>query len=229
MDAPAPSFGRVARTAAVAVALAASVAVAGEPRVVETTRLLGQVIVEGNAAIPPGSTLRVRLRDLSPGAVRESSVATDAFAVRQPAPIPFELNVDAERIDPKRLYAVEATIEDDHARVLWESPVAIRVLTLGNTSDVSLVLRAAKPAATAPAGTTTVVDCGGFRFDVRLEEAKASLDVAGEQLVLARVASKWGTRYASEGATLLVVGSSAYFERAGKAYRNCTAQPRPVK
>src|SRR5580765_1295502 len=102
---------RVARTltpALLAVAAIASV----QARPARLAVLPGTVVVNGVAAIPPASILRVTLRDLSPGIAKDAMVAKGAFDVEGKTPISFELSYSPDAIEPSRLYGVAAVVTD---------------------------------------------------------------------------------------------------------------------
>jgi uncharacterized lipoprotein YbaY len=212
-----------------AIALA-SLAVAVAAPVLADSRMAvlpGTVVVTDADAIPPGSILFVDLHDLSPGVPRDASVARQTFEVAGKTPIEFELPFNPSTIDPKRAYGCAAKITNSRRQALWETRVPIRVLTLGNQKKVQLVLRPSEPPKAPPEPTSIAVDCDGLRFHADLGPNWATVVLPESTVALPIVEAVAGKRYSDGAMVLTVSGSAAYFQRPGKAYRDCkvTAEP----
>ena len=215
---------RVARTLAVALFAVAAIAPA-QARPSRMELLPGTVTLTDVPAIPPGSILRVTLHDLSPGIAKDATVAKETFEVEGKTPIHFDLSYNPSVIEPSRLYGIAAVITDSRAQALWETRVPIRVLTLGNQQKVQLVLRPVERPKTPPEPTSLALDCDGLRFHVDLGATSATVVLPESTFVLPLTEVLSGKRYSDGTTTLAVSGSAAYFQRAGKAYRNCKVRP----
>jgi uncharacterized lipoprotein YbaY len=215
---------RSARTLAVAL-LAVAVIASVQARPSRLSVLPGTVTVIEGAVIPPGSILRVSLHDLSPGIARDATVAKEIFEAVGKTPIRFELSYNPSVIEPSRLYGIAAAITDSRGQALWETRVPIRVLTLGNQTKVQLVLRPVERHAAPPEPTSLALECDGLRFHVDLEATSATVVIQDSKLVLPITEVHSGKRYSDGATTLALSGSAAYFQRPGKAYRDCTVRP----
>lgn len=217
---------RVARTIAVAlVAVAAIASVQARPSSMSV--LPGTATVIDGVSIPPGSILRVSLRDLSPGIAKDATVAKATFEAEGKTPIHFELSYIQSVIEPSRLYGIAAVITDSRGRALWETRVPIRVLTLGNQRKVQLVLRPVERPKAPPEPTSLALECDGLRFHVDLDATSATVVLQDSKVVLPMTKILSGKRYSDGTTTLAVSGSAAYFQRPGKTYRDCTVRPEP--
>ena len=217
---------RVARTLAAAL-LAVSAIASVQARPSRLSVLPGTATVTGGASIPPGSILRVNLHDLSPGIAKDATVAKATFESVGETPIHFELLYHQSVIEPSRLYGVAAVITDSRGQALWETRVPIRVLTLGNQEKVQLVLRPAERPKAPPEATSLALECDGLRFHVDLNATSATVILKDSTVVLPITEVRSGKRYSDGTTTLAVFGSAAYFQRPGKAYRDCTVRPEP--
>jgi len=215
-------------TRSFAVALLAVVAIASvQARPSRMEVLAGTATVTDVPAIPPGSILRVNLHDLSPGIAKDATVAKETFEVAGKTPIHFELSYNPSAIEPSRLYGVAAVITDSRGQAFWETRVPIRVLTLGNQQKVQLVLRPVERPKAPPEPTSLALDCDGLRFHVDLNATSATVVLPGSTVVLPMTEVRSGKRYSDGTTTLAVSGSAAYFQRTGKAYRDCKVRPEP--
>jgi len=217
---------RVARTTFLALLAVGAIAKA-EARATRMEVLPGTVTVTDGADVPPGSILRVKLQDLSPGIAKHAMVANQTYEVAGKTPIHFELSYNPSVIEPSRLYGIAAVITNSRGLALWETRVPIRVLTLGNQKRVELVLRPSERPKAPPEPTAFVLECEGQRFHVDLSPTSATVALPDSQLVLPLTEVPSGKRYSDGVSTLAVSGSAAYFQRPGKAYRNCTVLPEP--
>jgi uncharacterized lipoprotein YbaY len=213
-------------SASVLAAFLVLVASAGTPvRAARLAVLRGTVTLSDEGAIPRDSLLRVHLHDLSPGISRKATVASETFEIEGKAPIPFELHYNETTIEPDRLYGVAAEIMDLRGRTLWETRVAVRVLTLGNQKKVQLLLRPSDRTEPPPDPTAYAIECDGLSFDVRLDDTSATILLPGSKIVLPRTETSFGKRFSDGASTLSISGSAAYFQGEAHAYRNCKARP----
>ncbi|SFM28578.1 YbaY family lipoprotein [Variovorax sp. OV329] len=146
----------VRRTCIVSVATGAALLLSGctlwnlgtgdsTPGTMQTARVTGTINWRERMAVPPDATVTVRLQDVSrmdaPAVVMsEQRFTTDG---RQP-PLPFELAVDAAKVDPNRRYTVAARVEQG-GQLLFINDTAYPVLTQGGGYTVHLVLVRAAP------------------------------------------------------------------------------------
>ena len=217
---------RVART--LVAALFAVVAIASvQARPSRLSMLPGIATVTDVEVIPPGSILRVSLRDLSPGIAKEATVAKRSFEVAGKTPIHFELPYSRGAIEPSRLYGVTAVITDSSGQALWETRVPIRVLTLGNQTKAPLVPWPAERPKAPPEPTSLALECEGLRFHVDLNPASATVALQGSNVVLPITDVRSGKRYSDGTTTLVVSGSAAYFQGGGRLFRDCKVRPEP--
>jgi uncharacterized lipoprotein YbaY len=165
---------RVARTILAALLAVAAIAKA-EARATRMAVLPGSITVTDGTEIPPGSILYVKLHDLSPGVAKGSMVANQTFEVAGKTPIHFDLSYNPSLIEPSHLYVIAAAITNPRGLALWETRVAIRVLTLGNQKKVRLELRPSERPAPPPEPTALVLDCDGLRFHVDLSPTSATV------------------------------------------------------
>ena len=215
---------RVART--FVAALFAVVAIASvQARPSRLSILPGTATVTEVEVIPPGSILRVSLRDLSPGIAKEATVAKRSFEVAGKTPIHFELPYNETTIEPSRLYGVAAVITDSRGGALWETRVPIRALTLGNQKKVQLVLWPAERPKAPPEPTSLALECEGVRFHVDLNATLATVVLEGSTVILPFTKVASGKRYSDGKTTLAVSGSAAYFQHGGHVYRDCKVSP----
>jgi uncharacterized lipoprotein YbaY len=189
--------------------------------------LPGTVTVIDGVSVPPGSFLRLTLHDLSPGTAKDASVARKTAKVAGKTPIPFELSYDPSVIEPSRLYGIAAVVTDSRGQALWETRVPIRVLTLGNQTKVQLVLWPAERPKAPPEPTSLALECDGLRFHVDLNPASATVLIQDLTLVLPKTEDRSAKRYSDGSSTLIVSGSAAYFQGAGKVFRDCKVRPEP--
>jgi len=183
--------------------------------------LKGEAVLAENAALPAGSQLRLTLQDLTPGVAKDASVTTQTTPAGAVVPLPIELKYNENLIDPGRSYGLSAAILDARGRTTWETPIPVRVLTRGFEGKVRLSLR--RVTATAPPAVIPMtIDCGELRFEARISEDEATLQLPDGPLVLKRAESKTVRSYTDGPTTLNVMGQTAYFRRGGKYYRDCT-------
>jgi membrane-bound inhibitor of C-type lysozyme len=154
-------------------------------------------------------------------------VAKESFDAEGKTPIHFELSYSPGAIEPSRLYGLAAVVTDSRGQALWETRVPIRVLTLGNQTKVQLVLWPAERPKAPPEPTSLALECDGQRFHVELNPASATVSIQDLKLVLPKTEDRSAKRYSDGASTLVVSGSAAYFQGAGKVYRDCKVRPEP--
>jgi putative lipoprotein len=221
-----PTTPRVARTLVAALFAVAAIAPA-HARPSRLSMLPGTVTVTDVEVIPPGSILRVSLRDLSPGIAKEATLAKQSFEIAGKTPIYFELPYSETTIEPSRLYGVAAVITDSRGGTLWETRVPVRALTLGNQKKIQLVLRPVERPKAPPEPTSFALECEGERFHVDLNAASATVVLPDSKVILPFTKAASGKRYSDGQTTLAVSGSAAYFQHGGRVYRNCKVSPEP--
>ena len=147
----------------------------------ENRSLTGTVAYRERMALPSDAVIQVQLSDVSVQDVAAPVVAeTTVTPQGRQVPLPFELHYDAGKIDPKRTYAVRATIRSE-GQLLFTTTTATLVLTQGNPSRVKLMLtRAAQ--STAGGGVLSgtkwkLEDLGGTAV---LDQPQATLEFPEE-------------------------------------------------
>jgi uncharacterized lipoprotein YbaY len=212
----------------VAALFAVAAIVSAQARPSRLSMLPGTVTVTDVEVIPPGSILRVSLRDLSPGLAKDATAAKQSFEVAGKTPIQFELPYNETTIEPSRAYGVAAVITDSRGQALWETRVPIRALTLGNQKKVQLVLRPAERPKAPPEPTSFALECEGVRLHVNLNPTSATVVLPDSKVTLPFTQAASGKRYSDGQTTLAVFGSAAYFQHGGHVYRDCKVSPEPA-
>ncbi|HJQ99522.1 MAG TPA: YbaY family lipoprotein [Candidatus Polarisedimenticolaceae bacterium] len=183
--------------------------------------LKGEAVLAENAPVPAGALLKLTLQDLTPGVPKDSSITTQSDSVGTALPLPIALKYNENLIDPTRSYGLSAALVDAYGRATWETPIPVRVLTRGFEGKAKLTLR--RVTATQPPSVISMtVDCGELRFDARVSDDEATLQLPDGPLVLKRADSKTVRSYSDGPTTFNVMGQTAYFRRGGKYYRDCT-------
>ena len=118
-----------------AAALAACTTVAPQPKPPAMKTLNGTLIYKQRIAIPPQTEAIVRLVDVSRADAPATVIAQTRFATdgRQ-VPLPFRLEYDPARIDPRMHYAVSGELRVGE-RILFLNTTRHAVLTRGAPSD----------------------------------------------------------------------------------------------
>jgi putative lipoprotein len=94
-------------------------------------------------ALPPTAVIHVQLQDVSLADAPATTIAEEKITLGDhQVPIPFTLNFDPAKIDPKHTYSVSARIRVD-GQLRFITDQAYRVLTQGNPSKVELILKPA--------------------------------------------------------------------------------------
>ena len=115
-----------------------------QPLNAETRTVTGTVTYLQRLALPPTAVIEVKLQDVSLADAPAKVIAEQTYNLGQrQVPVPFSLNFDPAKIDPKHTYAVSARITVD-GKLVFISDKSYPVLTQGSSSQAELVL---KPAA----------------------------------------------------------------------------------
>lgn len=112
----------------------------------------GTVTIDGLNGLPPNLDLRLRLLDLSDPSIAPPVVAERTEPAPKALPYSYALPYEQSRIDPERIYGVEATLQASGA-ALYGSPQPAPVLTQGGSqrADLTLTRGATSAADKAPA------------------------------------------------------------------------------
>jgi uncharacterized lipoprotein YbaY len=101
----------------------------------------GTVTYMVRMALPPEAVVDVQLQDVSRADANAAVLAEERITVgERQVPIPFELKVDAGKIEPNHTYAVRAQILVD-GQMRFTSQQAYNVLTKGNPAKVEIVVK----------------------------------------------------------------------------------------
>ncbi len=126
----------------------------------------GQLTYRQRIALPPNSTATVTLQDISRADAPAQVLGRASFPARQ-VPIPFELSVAGDLLDPRHRYSLGAAIHDAGNTLLWISDTVIPVdpaQARTEAGTITLVQVAAAPSPTPEAltgGEWRVEDIGG--------------------------------------------------------------------
>jgi putative lipoprotein len=198
------------------------------PMATAPMRVSGTVSYRERIALAPGSMLIVTLEDASKADVQATMLAEARITVeRNQVPIPFAIDVEAGRIDPRHRYAVRARILDPQGVLRWTSTQAYMVVTGGNPSVVAVQVEAVRDSAAgtsaAPLPSRTIVfACGDVDFHVGVSPGQVALVLDHRTLVLPQVSAASGAKY-QEGRNLFWIhGDEARVELEGKVYPVCT-------
>jgi putative lipoprotein len=101
----------------------------------------GEVFYRERIALPADAVVEVTLLDVTRTDRPGELIASLQIKPRRQVPIPFEIHVADPEIDPRRSYAVRATIVAD-GRLLFITAELPRVLTQGNPNTVRILLTA---------------------------------------------------------------------------------------
>ena len=104
-------------------------------------RIEGNVIYRERMMLPPGAQVEVQLQDISRADALASVLATVMLTPEDGPPYPFAIEYDPARVDPRKRYALRATIAVD-GRMLFSSNEYIDPFSGGG--------RPGNPAAGAP-------------------------------------------------------------------------------
>ena len=97
--------------------------------------LTGQVTYRERIALPPAAVIEVKLQDVSLADAPAKLIAVQTIqAAGKQVPIPYVLEYDPARIDPRMRYAVSARITEN-GKLTWISTTVNPVLTGGAPTD----------------------------------------------------------------------------------------------
>lgn len=110
------------------------------PETMQPIRVTGTITWRERIALPPDAEITVRLQDVSRMDAPAVVLAEQRFTAgaRQP-PYPFDLIVEAARIDPRMRYTVSARVEHQ-GRLLFINDTSYPVLTQGAGYTAQLML-----------------------------------------------------------------------------------------
>jgi len=97
----------------------------------------GTVFYLQRIALPPDVSVAVKLVDISKQDVSAVTIAEQKITHPGQVPIPFELQYDPDKIDPRMTYAVQARIEQG-GKLLFISNRTFPVITRGNPKHVEV-------------------------------------------------------------------------------------------
>jgi putative lipoprotein len=193
-----------------------------------STRVTGTVSYRERIALVPGSTLIVTLEDISKADAQATILGEAKVAIeRNQVPIPFVIEVETRRIEPRRRYAVRARILDSQGALRWTSTQAHMVITGGNPSAVDVQVEAVPGSATGtgaapPRPRSLVFACGEVEFLVRMGPSEVELVLPDRTLVLPQVPAASGAKYQAGRTLFWDQGNEARLELDGEVYRGCT-------
>ena len=104
----------------------------------------GTIAYPGDAALPPGAELTVRLEDVSRADAPSVTIAERVIANPGQSPIRFEIGYDPADIDDLFDYSIQATITHGDA-LLFINDTVYSVLTRGYPNSVDMVLVSVQP------------------------------------------------------------------------------------
>lgn len=144
----------------------------------------GEVFYRERIALPADAVVEVTLLDVTRTDRPGELIASLQIKPRRQVPIPFEIHVADPEIDPRRSYAVKATIVAD-GRLLFITAELPRVLTQGNPSTVRIQLTSvsqggAGVGAEGLVGHTWLAEDIGGRGVVDNVQSRISISAAGE-------------------------------------------------
>ena len=110
------------------------------PETMQPVRVTGTITWRERIAVPPDAEIMVRLQDVSRMDAPAIVLAEQRFKVgdRQP-PYPFDLVVDAARIDPRMRYTVAARLERQ-GQLMFINDTSYPVITQGTGYTANLML-----------------------------------------------------------------------------------------
>lgn len=188
-------------------------------------RISGQVVYHEQMNMPPGTTVRVVLEDVSRADVRGEVLGEQIITPDSGAPVPFTLQYDPNKIDQRFSYALRAQIRDAQHKLLWTTTTHTGVLTRGFPSDdIQLVIQSVAWG-TRQLPRAVVFDCSGLEVMVRYESGEVAIWLPGRYTVLSQVRTASGVRYEGDGILFWNKGDEALLEVDGVRYQNCKRRP----
>jgi putative lipoprotein len=206
------------------VAMVSGCALFGRGRHDTPARVTGTIRYLERVALPPDATVHLAIEDTSRSDVAGAVIARRAFRPAGQVPIPFAVELPADRIDPRHRYGVRAQIRGRDGRLLWTTTAAHPVLTAGHPTDVVVLVRRV-PAPVAPTPGLQVYECTGLVFSVRVQDATAQVFLPDRTLALPQVPSGSGSKYTDGSDTFWSHGKEALLEAGDRAWQGCRNNP----
>jgi len=99
------------------------------------TAITGNVVYRQRIALAPDAVVEVKLQDISRADAPAELLGEQRIEANgQQVPIPFVVEYDLSRIDPRGVYALSASITEG-GKLTWHSTEVIRVITDGWPTD----------------------------------------------------------------------------------------------
>ena len=137
--APVPAATPTPEATAPATATATATATAPAATPAPAASVTGTVSYPGDAALPPGAELTVRLEDVSRADAPSVTIAERVITNPGQSPIRFEIGYDPADIDDRFDYSIQATITRGDT-LLFINDTVYSVLTWGYPNSVDMVL-----------------------------------------------------------------------------------------
>ena len=188
-------------------------------------RISGQVVYHEQMNMPPGTTIRVTLEDVSRADALAEVLSEQIITPDSGVPVPFALQYDPNKIDQRFSYVLRAQIRDAQDKLLWTTTTHTGVLTRGFPSDdIQLVVQ---PVAwgTRQLPRAVVFDCSGLEVMVRYGSDEAAIWLPGRYALLSQVRTASGIRYEGGGILFWNKGDEALLEVDGVRYQSCKRKP----
>ncbi len=100
--------------------------------------IMGTVAYDQKIALPPDAVLNIQLQDVSLADASAKVISEQVISDFGQVPIPFKLAYNADEIDTRNTYAVQARIEDGGGNLLFISTSAYNVITHDNPSVLEI-------------------------------------------------------------------------------------------
>lgn len=105
------------------------------------THVEGSVSYRERMLMPAGSTLTVRVQDVSRADARAETISEISYTLDGSGPpFGYRMRVFNDRVDPQHTYAVRAEIHDPRGRLMYTTDQRHEVLTRGASNEAHLVL-----------------------------------------------------------------------------------------
>lgn len=110
----------------------------GAPKGIVT--LSGRATYRERIALPPDAHLSVAISDVSRMDTAATVIASTEFATEgRQVPLPFALDYDASKIDPRGRYAVSARITDGSGQLIWTTDTHTALPAPGQAAELMMV------------------------------------------------------------------------------------------
>lgn len=104
----------------------------------------GTLTYRERMALPPGAVAIVQLQDVSRADAPAAILGEQHQTLGGQVPVPFRVDYDAAKIEPRNSYNISARIEHD-GRLLFVSDTRTPVITRGHPMEADLVLKKVAP------------------------------------------------------------------------------------